>query len=128
MWYRVTRHPQVFHGLTIGQRTPGFWGVTETRNVVSRYATPIGIPQVDGWSTGPRGLGHHKSYLECEPSETCLASLGMGNDTIPRRFHKEIVEWYLNFRDSLTYKVDLLGLTLFGVFIERWCAVGKSYL
>ena len=27
-WCRVTRHPQVFRGLTGCQRTPGFWGVT----------------------------------------------------------------------------------------------------
>ena len=26
---RVTQHPQVFHGLTGSQRTPGKWGVTE---------------------------------------------------------------------------------------------------
>ena len=26
-------------------------------SVVSRYAIPIGIPQVDGWSTGPPGFG-----------------------------------------------------------------------
>ena len=28
VWYQVTQHPQVFHKLTVGQRTPGFWGVT----------------------------------------------------------------------------------------------------
>ena len=27
---RVTRHSQVFRGLTGSQRTPGFWGVTRT--------------------------------------------------------------------------------------------------
>ena len=27
-WRRVTRHPLVFRGLTVSQRTPGFWGVT----------------------------------------------------------------------------------------------------
>ena len=27
-WCRVTRHPQVFRGLTDCQRTPGFWGIT----------------------------------------------------------------------------------------------------
>ena len=27
-WCRVTRHPQVFRGLTGCQRTPWFWGVT----------------------------------------------------------------------------------------------------
>ena len=26
--YWVTRYPQVFRKLTVGQRTPGFWGVT----------------------------------------------------------------------------------------------------
>ena len=26
VWYQVTRHPQVFRGLTVGQRTPGFLG------------------------------------------------------------------------------------------------------
>ena len=29
-WRRVTRHPLVFRGLTGSQRTPGFWGVSET--------------------------------------------------------------------------------------------------
>ena len=29
-WRRVTRHPLVFCGLTGSQRTPGFWGVTQT--------------------------------------------------------------------------------------------------
>ena len=28
VWYRVTRYPQVFRGLTVGQRTLEFWGVT----------------------------------------------------------------------------------------------------
>ena len=28
VWYRGTRHPQVFGRLTICQRTPGFWGIT----------------------------------------------------------------------------------------------------
>ena len=27
-WRRVTRPPLVFRGLTVSQRTPGFWGVT----------------------------------------------------------------------------------------------------
>ena len=27
-WRRVTRHPLVFRGLTGGQQTPGFWGIT----------------------------------------------------------------------------------------------------
>ena len=27
-WRRVTPHPLVFRGLTGSQRTPGFWGVT----------------------------------------------------------------------------------------------------
>ena len=29
-WCRVIRHPQVFHGLMGCQRTPRFWGVTES--------------------------------------------------------------------------------------------------
>ena len=29
-WRRVTRHPLVFRGLTGSQRTPGFWGVTQS--------------------------------------------------------------------------------------------------
>ena len=29
-WRRVTRHPLVFRGLTGSQRTPGFWGVTNS--------------------------------------------------------------------------------------------------
>ena len=28
--------------------------------MVSRYAIPTGIPQVDDYMTGPRGLGHHR--------------------------------------------------------------------
>ena len=28
VWYWVTRHPQVFRGLTVSQRSLGFWGVT----------------------------------------------------------------------------------------------------
>ena len=30
-WRRVTRPPLVFRGLTVSQRTPGFWGVTLSR-------------------------------------------------------------------------------------------------
>ena len=30
-WRRVTRPPLVFHGLSGSQRTPGFWGVTPSR-------------------------------------------------------------------------------------------------
>ena len=29
-WRRVTRHPLVFHELKGSQRTPVFWGVTDT--------------------------------------------------------------------------------------------------
>ena len=29
-WRRVTRPPLVFRGLTGSQRTPGFWGVTQS--------------------------------------------------------------------------------------------------
>ena len=34
-------------------------------SMVSRYAIPTGIPQVDGWSTGPPGFGasHKGSYI-----------------------------------------------------------------
>ena len=28
VWYWVTRYPRVFPRLTVGQRTPEFWGVT----------------------------------------------------------------------------------------------------
>ena len=28
VWYRVTRYPQVFTGLMVYQRAPGFWGFT----------------------------------------------------------------------------------------------------
>ena len=45
-------------------------------SVVSRYAIPIGIPQVDGWSTGPPEIGAshnpHLIYLVSSPSEICL--------------------------------------------------------
>ena len=27
MWYRVTRYSWVFRRLTVGQRTPDFWGI-----------------------------------------------------------------------------------------------------
>ena len=37
-WCRVTRHPQVFRGLTGCQRTPGFWGVTF---IVLIFVTPF---------------------------------------------------------------------------------------
>ena len=33
-WRRVTRRPLVFRGLTSSQRTPGFWGVTQTQTFV----------------------------------------------------------------------------------------------
>ena len=32
--YRVTRYPQVFRRLKVGQRTPGFWGVTSSNVIV----------------------------------------------------------------------------------------------
>ena len=40
-------------------------------SVVSRYAIPIGIPQVDGWSTEPPGFG--ASHVRIETS--CPSSL-----------------------------------------------------
>ena len=33
-WRRVTRPPLVFRGLTGSQRTPGFWGVTDSRDEI----------------------------------------------------------------------------------------------
>ena len=33
-WRRVTRHPPVFRGLTGSQRTPGFWDVTLTLEIL----------------------------------------------------------------------------------------------
>ena len=33
-WRRVTRPPLIFRGLTGSQRTPGFWGVTETHQLM----------------------------------------------------------------------------------------------
>ena len=33
-------------------------------SVVSRYAIPIGISQVDGWSTGPSGFGESQ-HMPC---------------------------------------------------------------
>ena len=33
-WRRVTRHPLVFRGLTGSQRTPGFWGVTQSERTI----------------------------------------------------------------------------------------------
>ena len=35
VWYRVTRHPHVFCGLTVGQRTPEFCGDTNKMNCIS---------------------------------------------------------------------------------------------
>ena len=32
-WRRVTRPPLVFRGLTSSQRTPGFWGVTDSYDI-----------------------------------------------------------------------------------------------
>ena len=32
-------------------------------SVVSNYPKSIGIPRVDGWSTDPWVLGHHKIYM-----------------------------------------------------------------
>ena len=49
---RVTRHSQVFHGLTGSQRTPGFWGVIAwyqslgiriPRELGLRYPSPLGV-------------------------------------------------------------------------------------
>ena len=36
-WRRVTRHPLVFRRLTGSQRTPGFWGVTNTILIKCKY-------------------------------------------------------------------------------------------
>ena len=33
-WCRVTRHSQVFRGLTGCQRTPGFWGGTDVQRFI----------------------------------------------------------------------------------------------
>ena len=33
-WRRVTRHPLVFRGLTDSQRTPGFRGITLSRDII----------------------------------------------------------------------------------------------
>ena len=35
-WRRVTRHALVFRGLTGSQRTPGFWGVTDRCECMTR--------------------------------------------------------------------------------------------
>ena len=32
-WRRVTRPPLVFRGLTGSQRTPGFWGITNSLTI-----------------------------------------------------------------------------------------------
>ena len=39
-------------------------------SVVSRYVIPIGIPQVDGWSTGPPGFwaSHVRIKTSCPSS------------------------------------------------------------
>ena len=51
-WRRVTRPPLVFRGLTGGQRTPGFWGVTGLyqslgiripRELGLGYQSPLGV-------------------------------------------------------------------------------------
>ena len=40
-WFRVTRHPQVFRGLTGCQRTPRFWGVAITVSDICKLDTNL---------------------------------------------------------------------------------------
>ena len=40
-------------------------------SVVSRYAIPIGIPQVNGWSTGPPGFGASQSPYRIVFGKSC---------------------------------------------------------
>ena len=37
MWYRVTRNPQEFHGLTGCQRDPRIWGITWAKSWVTSH-------------------------------------------------------------------------------------------
>ena len=48
LWYRVTRHPRVFHGLTGCQRTPRFWGVTYFFRLIYYTNLFIMIPHLKG--------------------------------------------------------------------------------
>ena len=41
VWYRVTRNPQEFHGLTGRQRDPWIWGVTENTSQNSQSLKPL---------------------------------------------------------------------------------------
>ena len=43
-------------------------------SVVSRYVIPIGIPQVDGWSTRPPGFGASRLGIRAQVYE----HLGLG--------------------------------------------------
>ena len=49
-------------------------------SVVSRYVIPIGIPQVDGWSTGPPGFG--ASHVRIKTS--CPSSLSNDSTKVDR--------------------------------------------
>ena len=48
-WRRVTRHPLVFRGLTGSQRTPGFWGVTETISYARRAEAEVLIFTIENF-------------------------------------------------------------------------------
>ena len=66
-------------------------------SVVSRYAIPTGIPQVDGWSMGPSGFGASQlcirekiyEYLRldgCGSKSLDLLSFGVTVCTSERRY------------------------------------------
>ena len=60
-WCRVTRHSRVFRGLTGGQRTPGFWGVTYTSTEHSEPPSDIKIHHPIAFYRGYKPMGNSKS-------------------------------------------------------------------
>ena len=64
VWYRVTRNPQEFSGLTGCQRDPRF-GVSQ-----------LGIRALVNDYLGSSNVGIHKYGLDARSSQLCIKSLG----------------------------------------------------
>ena len=41
VWHRVTRHSQVFRGMTVSQWIPWFWGVTKASQIHNEVRTKL---------------------------------------------------------------------------------------